>query len=226
MRTRILGLIASLLSIAVLNGQAPTRQLPPDVNPVSLSRLPPVQRDALDAEGKRIYDLLAGGAGKTLTATGPGQVTMISPKIAEPVQMLNQYLRTSEIGPRYFELSALVAIREIDQQYEWSGHEPAGLRAGLDQSIIDVIKFKKDVSGLSEKDATVVRLGRSLMRDHKVAPELWAQTVRLFGQKGAFEVVTVMADYVMAGIMLTAVDQQLPPNRTPLLPLLQTNASK
>jgi 4-carboxymuconolactone decarboxylase len=219
MRTRILGLTASLLSVAVLNGQAPARQLPPDVNPVSLSRLPPVQRDSLDAEGKRIYDALAGGTGKTLTATGPGQVTMISPKIAEPVQMLNQYLRTSEIGPRYFELSALVAIREIDQQYEWSGHEPAGLRAGLDQSIIDVVKFKKDVSGLPEKDATVIRLGRAVMRDHKVPPELWAQTVKHFGQKGAFEVVTVMADYVMAGIILTAVDQQLPPNRPGLLPV-------
>jgi hypothetical protein len=35
-----------------------------------------------------------------------------------------------------------------------------------------------------------------------------------------------MADYVMAGIMLTAVDQQLPANRAPLLPLLQRNASK
>jgi hypothetical protein len=219
MRIRILGLTASLFSVAVLNGQAPARQLPPDVNPVSLSRLPPVQRDALDAEGKRIYDVLAGGPGKTLTATGPGQVTMISPKVAEPVQMLNQYLRTIEIGPRYFELSALVAIREIDQQYEWSGHEPAGLRAGLDQSIIDVVKYKKDVTGLAEKDATVIRLGRALMRDHKVAPELWAQTVKLFGQKGAFEVVTVMADYVMAGIMLTAVDQQLPPNRPGLLPI-------
>ena len=91
--------------------------------------------------------------------------------------------------------------------------------AGLDQSIIDVVKFKKDVAGLAEKDATVIRLGRALMRDHKVAPELWAQTVKLFGQKGAFEVVTVMADYVMAGIMLTAVDQQLPPNRPALLPI-------
>jgi 4-carboxymuconolactone decarboxylase len=225
MRTRILGLTASLLSVAVLNGQAPARQLPPDVNPVSLSRLPPVQREALDAEGKRIYDVLAGGVGKTLTLTGPGAVTMISPKVAEPVQMLNQYLRTTEIGPHYFELSALVGIREIDQQYEWSGHEPAALRAGVEQSVIDVIKYNKDLAGVAEKDATVIRLGRALMRDHKVSPELWAQTVKLFGQKGAFEVVTVMADYVMAGIMLTAVDQQLPANRPALLPIPASRTS-
>ena len=32
------------------------------------------------------------------------------------------------MGPRYFQLSVLIAAREIDQQYEWSAHEPAGLR--------------------------------------------------------------------------------------------------
>src|ERR1051325_7345670 len=69
MRSRVLGFTLFVFSVAVLNGQAPSRPLPPDVNPVSLSRLPPVQRDSLDAEGKRIYDQLAGGAGKTLTAT-------------------------------------------------------------------------------------------------------------------------------------------------------------
>jgi hypothetical protein len=173
-----------------------------------------VQRDALDAEGKRIYDVLAGGAGKTLDATGPGQVTMISPKVAEPVQMLNQYLRTIEIGPRYFELSALVAIARSTSSTNGQGTNRRVCARGLDQSIIDVVKFNKDVAGLSEKDATVIRLGRSRHAPTQGGSrKLWAQPVKLFGQKGAFEVVTVMADYVMAGIMLTAVDQQLPPNR-------------
>ena len=59
----------------------------------------------------------------------------------------------------YFELSALLAAREFDQQYEWSGHEPAAVRAGLEPSVIDVVKFNRDVAGLPEKDATVIRLG-------------------------------------------------------------------
>ena len=132
--------------------------------------------------------------------------------------MLNQYLRKTVVGAGYFELSALIAAREFDQQYEWSGHEPAALRAGVEQSVIDVIKFNKDVSGLSEKDATVIRLGRALLRDHKVSSELWAKTVELFGRQGAIEIVTTMGDYVMAGFMLTAVDQQLPADRKPMLP--------
>jgi hypothetical protein len=39
-----------------------------------------------------------------------------------------------------------------------------------------------------------------------------------FGRQGAVEVTTIMADYAMAGFILTAVDQQLPPDRKPLLP--------
>jgi hypothetical protein len=41
----------------------------------------------------------------------------------------------------------LITAREIDQQYEWSAHEPAGVRAGLEQSVIDVVKYDRDVKG-------------------------------------------------------------------------------
>jgi 4-carboxymuconolactone decarboxylase len=127
-------------------------------------------------------------------------------------------LRKTVVGPRFFELSALIAAREFDQQYEWSGHEPAALRAGLEQPVIDVVKFGRDVSGLSEKDATVIRLGRALFRDHEVNSQLWAKMVELFGRQGALEITAIMADYAMAGFLLTAVDQQLPPDRKAMLP--------
>jgi 4-carboxymuconolactone decarboxylase len=143
---------------------------------------------------------------------------MHSPKAAEPIYALNQVLRKTVAGPRYFELAALVAAREFDQQYEWSAHEPAGLKAGLDQSIIDAVKYDRDLAGLPDKDATVIRLGRALFRAHRVSPELWAAMVTHFGRQGAVEVTMVMADYAMAGFILTAVDQQLPPDRKPLLP--------
>jgi 4-carboxymuconolactone decarboxylase len=214
MRSKAFGLIAVVASIAVLGAQS---KLPSDIHPESLSRLPPVQRDSLDAEGQRVWDAIAGGRG--MPKTGPAPVSMYSPGAAAPIQALNQYLRKTVAGPKYFELSALLAAREFDQQYEWSGHEPAAIRAGLEQSVIDVVKFNKDVAGLPEKDATVIRLGRALFRDHKVSPELWAKTVEHFGRQGAIEIVATMGDYVMAGFLLTAVDQQLPPDRKAMLPV-------
>ena len=210
--TRVAALLVILLS-AMVTGQS---RLAPDIDPESLSRLPLIDRAKLDAEGQQIWDYLAGG--RPLTKTGPAPLSLYSLKSAVAIHSLNQYLRTSVVGPRYFELSALIAAREFDQQYEWSGHEPTALRAGLEQSVIDVVKFNRDVAGLAEKDATVIRLGRALFRDHKVSPDLWARMVEQFGRQGAVEVTTIIGDYAMVGFLLTAVDQQLPPDRKPLLP--------
>jgi hypothetical protein len=52
-----------------------------------------------------------------------------------------------------------------------------------------------------------------------VSPALWAKTVELFGRQGAVEITAIMGDYAMAAVMLTAVDQQLPPGREALLPI-------
>ena len=214
MRMRFVAPLVLVLSTVAV-GQT---SLPPDIHPESLSRLPPVQRADLDDEGKRIWDALA-GTGKSIPRTGPSAATMHSPRAAEPIYALNQVLRKTVAGSKYFELAALVAAREFDQQYEWSSHEPSGLKAGLDQSVIDVVKYNRAIpAGMPEKEGAVIRLSRAIFRDHKVSPELWAQMERLFGRQGAVEVTMIMADYAMAGFILTAVDQQLPPDRKPLLP--------
>ena len=214
MRTRSVALLVIVASTVVVGGQA---KYPSDIHPQSLSRLPPVQRADLDDEGKRIWDALS-GANKTIPLTGPSAVTMHSPRAAEPIYALNQYLRKTVAGARYFELAALIAAREFDQQYEWSAHEPAAIRAGGEQSVVDAVKFNRGLNGVPEKDAALIRLGRAIFRDHRVSSEVWAQMEKLFGRQGAVELTIVMADYAMAGFILTAVDQQLPADRKPLLP--------
>ena len=212
----ILAAVALTTLAGSLLAQSPAAT--PGIDAESLSRLPVVVRENLDAEGKRIYDYIAGRGG-TAPKTGPGGVSLHSPAAAEAIQMLNQALRRTVIGAKYFEISALVGAREFDQQYEWSGHEPAALRAGVDQAAIDAIKLDRDVAGLEEKSATVILMGRQLFRGtHQLNTELWAQAVRLFGPQGALEITMVMGDYAMAAVMLNAVNQQLPPGRPALLP--------
>jgi hypothetical protein len=112
----------------------------------------------------------------------------------------------------------LIVAREIDQQYEWSAHEPAGLRQGLEQSVIDVVKHDRPVAGLAEKDATLITFGRSLLRENAVSSALWADMVRLFGRQNTIDLLGIMGDYLRVGIMLNAVNQQQPPSRPALLP--------
>ena len=129
--------------------------------------------------------------------------------------------QNSRLGQRMYQLVVLITAREIDQKYEWSAHEPMGLRAGLEQSVIDVVKYDRDVKPLAEKDATVIQFLRAVLRDHRVSSELWAKQIQLFGRQNTIEIMQLMGDYFMVGSMMNAADQHLPPERTALLPDLK-----
>jgi hypothetical protein len=185
--------------------------LPRDIDPVTLSRLPPVTAADLDEEGQRLL------AGRTDFKPGPGpnHISIYSPRqldLGIPSGM------KSPVGPRYFQLAVLIIAREIDQQYEWSAHEPAGRRQGLEQAVIDVVKYNRDVAGLSDKDATLITFGRTLFREHRVSSELWEKMVSQFGRQRTVQLMMIMGDYFRVGFMLNAVDQHLPPTRAALLP--------
>jgi alkylhydroperoxidase family enzyme len=214
----VVGLIAgvSLASAALAQSTAP--KLPPDIDPVSLTRLPPLTRADLDEKGKAVYDKIV-GADKPAPKTGPVPMSLYSPGIAIPINELNGYLRyNGDLSPRHTEVAILVATWEIEQQYEYSAHEPAALRFGAPQAVIDTIKYDREPVNLSPEETLIIKLGRQLMREHKVDSDLYAEAVRLFGRKGVVEMVTVMGDYVMVGMVLTTIDQHLPPDRPALLP--------
>ncbi len=213
MKSRVFVVFVAAWAFATgAHAQAPAKSaLPPDINSVTLSRLPPPTPADLDEEGQR----LLAARPEYKPGPGPTHITIWAPR----ERNLGIPMGTnSPVGARQFQLAALIGARECDQQYEWSAHEPAGLRQGLEQNVIDVVKFNKSVAGLAEKDATLITFGRALFRDHRVSSELWAKMVSLFGRQHTVEFMTIMTDYFRVGIMLNAVDQHLPPDRPALMP--------
>jgi hypothetical protein len=207
MRIRLCVLLLAALPVVA---QAPN-SLPRDIHPVTLSRLPPVTAGDLDEEGQRLL------AARTNFKPGPGpnHITIYSPRERDLGIPSGE---KSPIGPRYFQLAVLIIAREIDQQYEWSAHEPAGRRQGLEQAVIDVVKYNRDVKALSDKDATLITFGRTLFREHRVSSELWEKMVSHFGRQRTVQIMMIMGEYFRVGFMLNAIDQHLPPGREALLP--------
>jgi 4-carboxymuconolactone decarboxylase len=206
---------------AVPAGAQTTRPpLPRDVDAQSYSRLPLILKESLDEEGRRIFEAINGKDGNT-PRLGPPASTMYSLAAAEPYDRLNQLLRSANvIGPQFFEISTLVPAREFNQQYEWTAHERGARRVGVAEEVIDVIKHGRPTSGLPEKEATAIEFGRAMLRgDRQVPPELFAKMVSLFGERGTIEITMVMGDYAMTAMLLNAVNQQLPPDWEPLLPM-------
>jgi hypothetical protein len=187
--------------------------VPPDIDPVTLSRLPPPTPELLDEAGReRLAD-----RPDFVTGPGPTQFGIYS---APDSGLGIPSGERSPVGARTFQLSVLIVAREIDQEYEWSSHAVAGLRQGLEQTVIDVVKYDRPVTGLSDRDATLITFGRTLMRERGVSSELWQRMVGHYGMQDTVYILQTMAAYLRVGFMLNAVDQQVPPDRSEILPPL------
>ena len=219
----LLFVAAACMFAASAQGQT----LPPDINPVTLSRMPPVTPGDLDEEGQKLL------AARTNVnpAPGPGHIGIYNPKASEGTGLLGRALgvpsgQTSRLGTRMYQLVVLITAREIDQQYEWSAHEPAGLRAGLEQSVIDVVKYDRPVDGIAEKDATLIRFFRALLREHNVSSDLFAKMIATYGKQRTVEMMELSGDYWVVGTMMNAGDQHLPATRPAMMPPLATSGRR
>jgi 4-carboxymuconolactone decarboxylase len=230
-RSRVHPALACALG-AVLFGATPIRaqnndspptigsNMPSDIDPQSGFRLALPKREDLDEAGKKAYDRGTAPGATIAGLQGPAGVQLFTPKIAEQISAINRYLRfEAGFTPRVREIAILTTAREMDSQFEWVAHEPEALKEGVDQSIIDVIKFRKSTSGLEETDATVIELGRQLWRDHKVTSQTFAKAKELFGPNKLVDLVLLMGNYAGTAALLTAVDMQLHAGKKPLLPI-------
>ena len=203
--------------------QASERALPKGVHSDSRNRLPVVKRETLDDLGKSIYDETAGDvrAGAALAGfQGPGGINLYSPGVANADRSKIRYLRSDgRLGRRMYELAVLVTARELDHQFIWTAHEAAAVRAGVAAEVIEIIKNRQSIANLQPKDAIVIQLGRELFTRRSVELSTFTRALSLFGEQGLVDVVSVMAQYASAAVLLNAFDQQLAEGQQPLLPL-------
>lgn len=196
--------------------------MPPDIYPESGCRLPLVKREDLDEEGKKQYDSQVGRAatGRSVAGLrGPGGLNLYSPRAAFHLSGLSNYLRyDSGMSGRIREIAILVTARGLDHQFEWTAHEPVALKEGVPKEVIEAIKNRKGIENLPEPDATLILLGRQIFEQKKVASDVFTRARKLFGDRGLVEILMLMGNYSAIGVLLTAVDMQLPPGTEPLLP--------
>ena len=203
--------------------------IPPDIHEDSWARLPTIQREDLDAEGQRVFDIIVNPDSRYSTGLrGPIGMWMYSPPMAEHLFPASSYLRFGADGARdqrLAELAILTAARSLDSQYEWSAHEGLGLQAGLEEEIIDLVRHDRPVAegeglpGFGEVESTIVQATRELIREPKLSRETFEAAQRLFGNQGIMDLAGLIGHYTLVNYTLKAFDVQRPPGSQLLLPL-------
>lgn len=212
----ILGMtVAAGLAAVRPSSQRSGGTLPRDIHPETGNRFPAIRRDALNDAGKKLYD-----ARGVADGFGPGAIRLYSPPVAEAMTAVNDYLRRkSGLEPRLVELAILVTARELDCAYVWTAHEPAALKAGLEQPIIDTVKYRRPLTALGDKEAVIVQLGRDAIGTHTVGADTFARAVKLFGHQGVVNIVSLIGDYAATSILLNVAGQHVRPREQSLLPI-------
>ena len=203
--------------------------IPPGIHEDSWARLPRIARESLDAEGQRAYDVIVNPDSRYSGGLrGPIGMWMYSPRMAEHLFPASSYLRFGADGnrdQRLAELAILTAARALDSQYEWSAHEPVGRNAGLEEEIIELLRYDTpladagELPGLNEPERTIIRVVRELIREPKLSAEAFEAAQRLFGNEGLMDIAGLVGHYTLVNYTLKAFDVQRPPGSQLTLPL-------
>jgi 4-carboxymuconolactone decarboxylase len=187
----------------------PAGTLPRDVHQDSLSRLPLIKRDELNDQLRKAYDA---AAATSPTGRPEGAAALRLHRSGVDVRW------DAAVGRRLTELAIITIAREHDQPYEWSLHEMEALSVGLEPAVVDVVRHRKPLTGIGDKEAAIIQFGRELGR-HKVTSATYARALKLFGKTNLVDIVDLMAQYAGTAVNLTAANQWMPPQMKQFLPL-------
>ena len=202
---------------------ATQRTLPADIFPETLSRLPPLRREDLNEAQQKTYDALARppqpGGLNLAGIKGPGGVQMRMHKLGKSFGEVNRILRSDlSLDPRLVEVAILATAREMSSQFEWAMHEPVAMEKGVAAQTVDMIRYRKPLAGVPEKEAALIELVRESVGAKNVTSATYARALALFGEEGLLHYAALIGNYAQTAIILGIAGQQLHDHQKPGLP--------
>ena len=133
-----------------------------------------------------------------------------------PEQSKYAHIRYETSSPqRLNEFAIFITARHWTSQYEWFAHLPFALKAGLDPKVAAELAENLRPSGMKEDEAAVYDFCTQLHRNKNVSDEAFARAVKLFGEKGAMDLIGVSGYYTVVSMTLNVANVPLP-NGEPL----------
>lgn len=165
----------------------------------------PDPRPTLDAQGRAVYDELAGPRG----GLGGMYLALLNhPVLAQQIGQLGSYLRFRGLLPGDVrELAILATARGLGNVYEWQQHVPVALRAGLPQTIIDQLQAH-DVGAavMSELYADVWCAARHVSAQESLPAALQQRLQESLGPRGVVELIALCGFYRCIATIVSAFD--------------------
>lgn len=198
---------AALIVVCVLSVTMPA---------MAQDRMPPIPVEKQTPEQRKAAEAFR--ANRKQDVFGPFVPLHRSPEVMLRAMAMGDYLRYRTVFPaRLNEFIILITARHFTQQYEWFVHYPIALKEGLSRDIADAIADGRRPSGMSADEELAHDFCTELLRNHSVSDPTYARVVARFGEKGAIEMVGVVAYYTFQSMVLNTA-RTVPPGAPGLKP--------
>ena len=179
-----------------------------------MSRMPPLDVEALTPEQKRVYDQIAG---KRKTVRGPFPMWLRNPKLADHANQFGVALRDhSVIGRRIFELAVITVCRAATVQYAWSSHAPQAELAGIAPDIVAAIHENRTPVFQKDDERVAYETAAEIASTGELSQAGYDKALAQFGEQGTVELISTIGYYAMVGIFLKSFGVRPPDGSTPL----------
>jgi 4-carboxymuconolactone decarboxylase len=164
-------------------------------------RMPPLPTNKLTDAQKKAAEAFAEGRGYAVR--GPFVPPMRSPEVMLRAKAMGDYLRfKSVLDPQINEIVIIITAREWTQNYEWSAHQPAALKAGLRREIADAIADGRRPTGMAEDEEIAYEMATEILRLKRVSDATYARAVAKFGEQGIIDMLGVIGYYNFLAIVM------------------------
>ena len=187
-----------------------------------MSRLPLRTREALDADGREVWDSITATRGPIVTddgtLMGPFNAWVTAPAIGGRLAELGAALRfESSVERRLLEVAIITVGARWQAEFEWWAHSRMALRHGVSQEVVDAIA-RGAQPPLRDDERVVHAVASQLVDDGHVDRTTYDEARELLGDRGIVELITLCGYYTLVSFTLNAFDVPLPPGEEPTWP--------
>jgi 4-carboxymuconolactone decarboxylase len=177
----------------------------------NVARIPLATRDSVPEEQRAVFDALVQQRGNVPNA-GPLAIMMHVPELMQRGEDFRAYLRGDDscLPRKIRELAMILTARELDCQFIWNAHAALARRAGVRDDIVDHLRDKQEITGLSPDEAAVVNYGREFFRTHRVSQATFDAARAQLGVRGLIELTNLMGYYALLAFNVNAFGVELP----------------
>jgi len=175
-----------------------------------MARIPFATREDVPESERAAYDEFLEKRGGRLSA-GPYALLLHMPVLAQKLEALRLQIREDSTVPQLLqELVMLTVAREMDCAYIWYAHAAAAREAGLRSEIIDGLREKRALTGLTADEQTSLDFARELLRNRKVSKATFDRANAAFGRRGAMLLTSLVGCYAVLAYFMNTYELEAP----------------